>query len=28
VGPVVLIDDDMYGNVTVEQLPEILGHYE
>jgi NADH:ubiquinone oxidoreductase subunit E len=28
VGPVLLIDDDMYGNVTVEQLPEILGHYE
>ena len=28
VGPVLLIDDDMYGNVTMEQLPEILGHYE
>lgn len=28
VGPVLLIDDDMYGNVTVEQLPEILSHYE
>ena len=28
VGPVLLVDDDMYGNVTVEQLPEILGHSE
>lgn len=28
VGPVVLVDDDMYGNVTVEQLPEILERYE
>ena len=28
VGPVLLVDDDMYGNVAVEQLPEILGHYE
>lgn len=28
VGPVLLVDDDMYGNVTVEQIPEILGHYE
>lgn len=28
VGPVVLIDDDMYGNVTPEQIPGILGRYE
>lgn len=28
VGPVVLVDDDMYGNVTVDQIPEILGRYE
>jgi NADH:ubiquinone oxidoreductase subunit E len=28
VGPVLLIDDDMYGNVTPEQIPNILGRYE
>ncbi len=28
VGPVLLVDDDMYGNVTVEQIPQILGRYE
>ncbi len=28
VGPVVLIDDDMYGNVTPEQIPDILERYE
>ena len=28
VGPVLLIDDDMYGNVTPEQISEILEHYE
>ena len=28
VGPVLLIDDDMYGNITVEQIPDILEHYE
>ena len=28
VGPVVLVDDDLYGNVTAEQVPEILGRYE
>jgi NADH-quinone oxidoreductase subunit E len=28
VGPVIIIDDDMYGNVEPEQLPEILGRYE
>ena len=28
VGPSVLVDDDMYGNVSVEQIPDILGRYE
>lgn len=28
VGPVVVIDDEMYGNVTPEQLPGILAKYE
>lgn len=28
IGPVVVVDEDMYGNVTPEQLPEILGRYE
>ncbi len=28
VGPVVLIDDDLYGNVTPEQVDEILARYE
>jgi NADH:ubiquinone oxidoreductase subunit E len=28
VGPILLIDDDMYGNVTPEQIPDILGRYE
>ncbi len=28
VGPVIVIDDDMYGNVTPEQVPEILARYE
>ncbi|HAE59027.1 MAG TPA: NAD(P)H-dependent oxidoreductase subunit E, partial [Anaerolineae bacterium] len=28
VGPVVLIDEDIYGNVTPEQVPDILGRYE
>jgi len=27
VGPVLLIDDDMYGNVTPEQIPDILERY-
>jgi NADH-quinone oxidoreductase subunit E len=27
VGPVILIDEDIYGNVLPEQLPEILAHY-
>jgi NADH-quinone oxidoreductase subunit E len=28
VGPVVLIDDDLYGNVTPEQIDDILARYE
>lgn len=28
IGPVVVVDEDMYGSVTPEQLPEILGRYE
>ena len=28
VGPVVLIDDDLYGNVDPDQIDEILGRYE
>jgi NADH:ubiquinone oxidoreductase subunit E len=28
VGPVVLIDDDMYGNVSPDQIDEILERYE
>lgn len=28
VGPVLLIDDDIYGNVTAEQIPDILERYE
>jgi NADH:ubiquinone oxidoreductase subunit E len=28
VGPVVLIDDDLYGNVAPEQIDEILARYE
>lgn len=28
VGPVMVIDDDMYGNVTLAQLPEIFAKYE
>ena len=28
VGPVVLIDDDLYGNVSPEQIHEILTRYE
>lgn len=27
VGPVIVIDEDLYGNVTPDQLPEILSHY-
>jgi NADH-quinone oxidoreductase subunit E len=28
VGPVIVVDDDMYGNVTPEQVPDILAKYE
>jgi NADH-quinone oxidoreductase subunit E len=28
VGPVVLIDDDLYGNVTSDQIEDILARYE
>jgi NADH-quinone oxidoreductase subunit E len=28
VGPVLIIDSDIYGNVTPDQVPEILGNYE
>jgi len=28
VGPVLLVDDDMYGNVTTAQIPDILNRYE
>jgi NADH-quinone oxidoreductase subunit E len=28
VGPVVLIDDDLYGNVSPEQIDDILARYE
>ena len=28
VGPVFLVDDDIYGNVTPERIPEILARYE
>lgn len=28
VGPVVLVDDDMYGNVSPEQVKDILSRYE
>jgi NADH:ubiquinone oxidoreductase subunit E len=28
VGPVVLIDDDLYGNVSPDQIDDILGRYE
>lgn len=27
VGPVIVIDDDIYGNVEPPQVPEILAHY-
>jgi len=28
VGPVMMVDDDIYGNLTPKQLPDILGKYE
>lgn len=27
VGPVIIVDTDIYGNVTPEQVPDILGRY-
>jgi NADH:ubiquinone oxidoreductase subunit E len=27
VGPVVVIDEDLYGNVTPEMIPDILARY-
>jgi NADH:ubiquinone oxidoreductase subunit E len=28
VGPVMLVDEDIYGNITPEQVPEILAKYQ
>jgi NADH-quinone oxidoreductase subunit E len=28
VGPVILVDDDIYGNVTPRRIPEILARYQ
>ncbi|MDK2981063.1 MAG: NADH-quinone oxidoreductase subunit [Chloroflexota bacterium] len=28
VGPVMMVDDDIYGNVEPDQVPDILGKYE
>lgn len=28
VGPVIIVDDDIYGNVVPERVPEILARYE
>lgn len=28
VGPVIVIDDQIYGNLTPAQIPDILAHYE
>ncbi len=28
VGPVFMVDDDVYGNVTADQVPDILARYE
>ncbi len=28
VGPVMLVDGDVYGNLTAEKIPEILGRYK
>jgi NADH:ubiquinone oxidoreductase subunit E len=27
VGPIIIVDDDIYGSVTPERVPEILAHY-
>ncbi len=28
VGPVIIVDDDIYGNITPEQIPQILSRYQ
>ncbi len=28
VGPVMTVDDDIYGNITPDQIPDILAHYQ
>ena len=28
VGPVIMIDEDLYGNMTPDQIPDILAKYE
>lgn len=28
VGPVIIVDDDIYGNVTPDQIPQILSRYQ
>jgi len=28
VGPVIMVDEDMYGNITPNQIPDILAKYE
>ncbi len=28
VGPVMMVDEDIYGNMTPDQIPDILGKYE
>lgn len=28
VGPVMMVDEDIYGNITPDQIPDILGKYE
>ncbi len=28
VGPVMLVDEDLYGNITADQIPQILSRYE
>jgi len=28
VGPVMMVDEDIYGNVTPDKVPEILGKYK
>jgi NADH:ubiquinone oxidoreductase subunit E len=28
VGPIILVDDDIYGNIEPAQIPDILAHYQ